>query len=103
MQCKPGNFDDVSPSDCVIQYAKTHEEIKGAFHTFQKEADQIYPGWKEKLDCTGKSSVQAATFDWKKEAAAAVTHPRNSSIWRSLPHSYLWGACKLLRRLSFHS
>ena len=25
------------------------EEIKGAFMTFQEEADQIYPGWKEKL------------------------------------------------------
>ena len=39
--------------------------------TFQKDADQIYPGWKEKLGYTGESSVQAATFDWAKKAAAA--------------------------------
>ena len=40
--------------------------------TFQKDADQIYPGWKEKLGYTGESSVQAASFDWKKKAAAAA-------------------------------
>merc|ERR1712003_383667 len=48
-----------------------HEEIKGAFLTFQKDADQIYPGWKEQLGYTGESSVQAASFDWKKRGAAA--------------------------------
>merc|ERR1712019_59825 len=58
--------------DDVIEYAKTHEEIKGAFLTFQKDADQIYPGWKEKLGYTGESSVQAASFDWQKKAAAAA-------------------------------
>ena len=63
---------DVSLSDGVVEYAKTHEEIKGAFLTFQKDADQIYPGWKEKLGYTGESSVQAATFDWQKKAAAAA-------------------------------
>merc|ERR1711879_769305 len=31
----------------------------------------IYPGWKEKLGYTGESSVQAASFDWQKKAAAA--------------------------------
>merc|ERR1712182_164957 len=41
----------------------------GAFG--QKDADQIYPGWKEKLGYTGESSVQAASFDWKKKSAAA--------------------------------
>merc|ERR1719446_1478923 len=46
--------------------------MKGAFLTFQKDADQIYPGWKEKLGYTGESSVQAATFDWQKKAAAAA-------------------------------
>ena len=46
--------------------------IKGAFLTFQKDADQIYPGWKEKLGYTGESSVQAASFDWKKASAAAA-------------------------------
>merc|ERR1712129_322614 len=65
-------YGDVSLSDGVVEYAKTHEEIKGAFLTFQKDADQIYPGWKEKLGYTGESSVQAATFDWQKKAAAAA-------------------------------
>jgi ribulose-bisphosphate carboxylase large chain len=65
---KAGTYGDVSLSDGIIEYAKTHEEIKGAFLTFQKDADQIYPGWKEKLGYTGESSVQAASFDWQKKA-----------------------------------
>merc|ERR550514_2326944 len=69
---KAGTYGDVSLSDGVIEFAKTHEEMKGAFLTFQKDADQIYPGWKEKLGYTGESSVQAASFDWKKKAAAAA-------------------------------
>merc|ERR1712056_100160 len=69
---KAGTYGNVSLSDGVIEYAKTHEEIKGAFLTFQKDADQIYPGWKEKLGYTGESSVQAATFDWQKKAGAAM-------------------------------
>merc|ERR1719454_344446 len=69
---KAGTYGDVSLSDGVVEYAKTHEEIKGAFLTFQKDADQIYPGWKEKLGYTGESSVQAASFDWQKKAAAAA-------------------------------
>merc|ERR1711903_380251 len=71
-QSKSGCYGEVSLSDGVIEYAKTHEELKGAFLTFQKDADQIYPGWKEKLGYTGESSVQAATFDWQKKAAAAA-------------------------------
>merc|ERR1711907_831007 len=69
---KAGTYGDVSLSDGIIEYAKTHEEIKGAFLTFQKDADQIYPGWKEKLGYTGEPSVQAASFDWQKKAAAAT-------------------------------
>merc|ERR1711979_108114 len=69
---KAGMYGDVSLSDGIIEYAKTHEEIKGAFLTFQKDADQIYPGWKEQLGYTGESSVQAASFDWKKKASAAT-------------------------------
>jgi hypothetical protein len=41
---KAGRYGNVSLSDGVIEFAKTHEEIKGAFLTFQKDADQIYPG-----------------------------------------------------------
>merc|ERR550525_1564982 len=72
MLWKAGMYGDVSLSDGVIEYAKTHEELKGAFLTFQKDSDQIYPGWKEKLGYTGESSVQAASFDWQKKAAAAA-------------------------------
>ena len=36
--------------------------------TFQKDADQIYPGWKEKLGYTDEFPVQAATFDLQKKA-----------------------------------
>ena len=30
-------------------YAKEHEELRGAFETFQDDADNLYPGWREKL------------------------------------------------------
>ena len=69
---KAGAYGEISLSDGGIDVAEAHEEIKGAFLTFQKDADQIYPGWKEKLGYTGESSVQAATFGWKKKAAAAA-------------------------------
>jgi len=69
---KAGMYGDVSLSDGIVEYAKTHEEIKGAFLTFQKDADQIYPGWKEQLGYTGESSVQAASFNWKKAASSAA-------------------------------
>ena len=69
---KAGAYGNVSLSDGVIEYARTYEEIKGAFLTFQKDADQIYPGWKEQLGYTGESSAQAASFDWKKKAASAA-------------------------------
>merc|ERR1712151_960392 len=92
MLWKAGTYGDISLSDGVIEYAKTHEEIKGAFLTFQKDADQIYPGWKEKLGYTGESSVQAATFDWQKKAAAAAfvgSSPAQSSSARvQMRHGY---------------
>jgi ribulose-bisphosphate carboxylase large chain len=69
---KAGTYGDVSLSDGVVEYAKTHEEIKGAFLTFQKDADQIYPGWKEKLGYTGESSVQAASFNWQKRSPGSA-------------------------------
>jgi len=69
---KAGTYGDVSLSDGVVEYAKTHEEIKGAFLTFQKDADQIYPGWKEKLGYTGESSVQAASFNWQKRSPGST-------------------------------
>ena len=47
-----GHYVDASLAAGVIEYAKTHEEIKGETLTFQKDADQIYAGWKEKLGYT---------------------------------------------------
>jgi hypothetical protein len=65
---KAGTYGNVSLSDGVIEFAKTHQDIKFAFLTLQKDADQIYPGWREKLGYTHKSSAQAASSDSKEKA-----------------------------------
>jgi hypothetical protein len=102
MQWKAGKYGDVSfCSNGVIEYAKAHEKIKGAFLAFQKDAGQIYPGWKDKLGYSGESSVQAATFDWKKKAAAAaflgsvhVKHPTTTSKYWADVGYFSGGAAK---------
>ncbi len=33
----------------VIEYAKEHPELRGAFETFASDADEIYPNWREKM------------------------------------------------------
>ncbi|RKZ47820.1 MAG: ribulose 1,5-bisphosphate carboxylase [Candidatus Parabeggiatoa sp. nov. 3] len=33
----------------IIEYAKEHQELRGAFETFSADADEIYPGWREKM------------------------------------------------------
>ncbi len=33
----------------LVEYAKDHKELRGAFETFHFDADKIYPGWREKL------------------------------------------------------
>jgi len=33
----------------LVDYAKEHKELKGAFQTFSADADEIFPGWREKL------------------------------------------------------
>jgi ribulose-bisphosphate carboxylase large chain len=33
----------------LIDYAKEHEELRGAFETFQEDADNLHPGWREQL------------------------------------------------------
>ncbi|HIE00792.1 MAG TPA: ribulose-bisphosphate carboxylase [Thiotrichaceae bacterium] len=33
----------------IIEYAKEHQELRGAFETFTADADEIYPGWREKM------------------------------------------------------
>ncbi|CAE7740541.1 rbcG [Symbiodinium sp. CCMP2456] len=69
---KSGQYGNVSLSDGVVEFAKTHEEIKGAFLTFPKEADEIYPGWKEKLGCTGVASVPASSVNAKISTASSA-------------------------------
>jgi ribulose-bisphosphate carboxylase large chain len=32
-----------------IQYAKEHKEFARAFESFPKDADNLFPGWREKL------------------------------------------------------
>ncbi len=33
----------------LIDYAKEHQELRGALETFHEDADMLYPGWREKL------------------------------------------------------
>ncbi len=33
----------------LIDYAKEHKALRGAFETFQEDANRLYPGWREKL------------------------------------------------------
>ena len=33
----------------LVDYAKEHKELKGAFETFSADADEIFPGWRERL------------------------------------------------------
>ena len=33
----------------LVEYAKEHKELAGAFESFSADADTIYPGWREKL------------------------------------------------------
>jgi ribulose-bisphosphate carboxylase large chain len=33
----------------LVDYAKDHKELAGAFHSFSTDADRIYPGWRDIL------------------------------------------------------
>ncbi len=33
----------------LVEYAKDHKELAGAFESFSWDADKLYPGWREKL------------------------------------------------------
>eukprot|EP00969_Alexandrium_andersonii_P086688 3822505-Alexandrium_andersonii.AAC.1 len=46
----------------MVEYAKTHDEIKGAFLTFPRAADSIYPGWKEEFGVAPLFKVQQAVL-----------------------------------------
>ncbi len=40
----------------LVDYAKDHPELKGAFETFQADADKLYPNWREKLGVTASAA-----------------------------------------------
>ena len=91
---------------CLFQIASSRMPRlmgrSGAFLTFQKYADHMYPGWKDKLGYTGGSTVQAATFDWKKKAAAAAflgsvyaLHPKTTSEYWSDVGYFSYGTAKI--------
>eukprot|EP00972_Heterocapsa_arctica_P076946 11349289-Heterocapsa_arctica.AAC.1 len=65
--------DFTKPTEALV--FKTHKEIKGAFLTFQKDADQIQPGLKDKLGYTGAAGVgrsSRATRAGRKSYSAAA-------------------------------
>jgi len=33
----------------LLEYAKSHEELRGAFESFPRDADKLYSGWRDKL------------------------------------------------------
>jgi len=46
---KKGAYGDASLEDAVIEYARTHSELQSAFTRSSALADELFPGWKEKL------------------------------------------------------
>ena len=61
---KAGQYGNISLNEAVIEFAKTHEELKGAFLTFQKDADEIYPGWREQLTDQSVQATDTASWFW---------------------------------------
>jgi len=39
----------------LVDYAKDHAELRGAFHTFHWDADTLYPGWRDVLGTEERS------------------------------------------------
>lgn len=37
----------------LVDYAREHKELAGAFESFQADADKLYPGWRQKLGVAG--------------------------------------------------
>ena len=67
---KAGTYGHRSLSDGVIEFAKTHEELRGAFETFQEDADGIYPGWRRKL--VGSRAIRPAAQTPNSLAASSA-------------------------------
>ncbi|MCX7174981.1 MAG: RuBisCO large subunit C-terminal-like domain-containing protein, partial [Proteobacteria bacterium] len=34
----------------LLDYAKEHPELKGAFESFSDDADKLFPGWRQALN-----------------------------------------------------
>lgn len=81
---KSRTFGDIILSDGLVEYAKTHVEIKCAFLAFQTDADQMYPGLKEKLGYTGESSVQATSLEEAEDSYPTALFDRIISDGRAM-------------------
>ena len=46
---KLGMWGDVSWTEGILEYAKTHAVLWMTFLAFRQDADKLYPGWQEKL------------------------------------------------------
>ena len=57
---KAGMMGDVSLPHGVIEYAKTHEQLRRAFLTLHKDADQFYPEWKDNLGYTSRHEQECS-------------------------------------------
>ena len=75
-------------SEYVIEHAKLHEEIEAAILDMQKETDQLYQDWKEKLDYMGSSAVQPLSFDTKNKKDPV---PQCADLGQILPLSSVTG------------
>jgi hypothetical protein len=80
---KSVQYGNTGLNDGLIEFAMTHGEIEGAFLTFQKDADQMLPGWREELTYTGESTVQGlplGTPMFSKDKRDV------SDYWSACPH-----------------
>ena len=85
---KSGKYGDMSLSDAVIEFAQTHEELRGAFLTFQQDADRVYPGWREKLSSAGMSPLEMAHARVARQvlgqSSSAALHLDEDSLMKRL-------------------
>ena len=77
------------------------KEIKGAFLTFPHNAAPIYHGWKAKLGSTGELFVQAETFDWQTQAAAAACVPSYSNHLSGIGFLFIKGYYQIMTLLGW--
>ena len=77
---------------CIFVIIYTHEEIKGAFMTFQEEADQIYPGWKEELDPAPKERPRPRLMNARRDGRPlpqrSIEKPKAPTHYSMAPADY---------------